>query len=144
MSHALVSTRRVLHAAGERIVACDRIRVSMERAGNFLGRVVRRLEHPDAALAWLTASWPSIVGIALSTRTRPVRCGGGRLEVAAESKAWQKQLDDMKREFCARINQSWRRPLVREIKFVPANPVPKHICHELDNEHTPFIRRRKP
>lgn len=116
----------------------------MERAGDFLGRVVRRLDHPDAALAWLTASWPGIVGTALSTRTRPVRCGGGRFEVAAESKAWQKQLDEMKREFCSRINQSWGGPLVREIKFVSANPVPKHICHELDNEHTPFIRRRNP
>lgn len=124
-------------------LACVRIRFPMERAGNFLGRVVRRMEHPDAALAWLEASWPGVVGKALATRTRPVRCKSGRLEIAAENKAWQKQLEEMKREFCARINQSWGGPLVREIKFVGAKPAPKHISHELNNEHTPFIRRRK-
>jgi predicted nucleic acid-binding Zn ribbon protein len=115
----------------------------MERAGNFLGRVVRRLERPEAALAWLSAAWPGIVGNALASRTRPIRCESGRLEIAAESKAWRKQLDEMKREFCARINQSWGGPLIREVKFTAEKPAPKHICHEMNNEHTPFIRRRK-
>lgn len=113
----------------------------MERAGNFLGRTLRRLESPDAALAWLTSAWPAIVGKALAARTRPLRCEKGRLEIAADGKAWQKQLDGMKREFCARINQAWGGNLIREVKFT-LKPGPKR-SHELDNEHTPFIRRRK-
>jgi predicted nucleic acid-binding Zn ribbon protein len=116
----------------------------MERAGNFLGRVVRSLERPEAALAWLTAAWPGVVGKALAARTHPIRCERGRLEIAAENKAWQQQFEEMKREFCARINQSWGGPLVREVQFVAAKPCPKHVSHELNNEHTPFIRRRKP
>jgi len=104
---------------------------------------VRRIEQPEAALAWLAAAWPGVVGKALAERTRPVRCDRGRLEVAAESKAWQKQLEEMKSEFCVRINQSWGAPLVREIKFVPPMPGLRHVSHEMNNEHTPFIRRRK-
>ena len=125
----------------------------MERAGNFLGRTLRRLERPEAALAWLSSTWPTIVGKALAARTRPIRCENGRLEIATDGKAWQKQLESMKQEFCARINQAWGGHLIREVEFIAAKralsakesagkPGPKR-AHELDNEHTPFIRRRK-
>ena len=46
----------------------------------------------------------------------------------------------MKAEFCARINQAWGGTLVREIKFV-SKPGPKRVSRELDNEHTPFVRK---
>ena len=49
----------------------------------------------------------------------------------------------MKSEFCAQVNKAWGSTLVREVKFVAAKPGPRHISHELDNEHIPFIRRRK-
>jgi predicted nucleic acid-binding Zn ribbon protein len=113
----------------------------MERAGHLLGRTLRRLDRPEAALAWLSSSWPQIVGKALAARTRPIRCENGRLEIAAEGKAWQKQLESMKSEFRARINQAWGGNLIRDIKFT-VKPGPKR-SRELDNEHTPFIRRRK-
>jgi hypothetical protein len=45
--------------------------------------------------------------------------------------------------FCAQVNKAWGSTLVREVKFVAAKPGPRHISHELDNEHIPFIRRRK-
>jgi hypothetical protein len=41
------------------------------------------------------------------------------------------------------VNKAWGSTLVREVKFVAAKPGPRHISRELDNEHTPFIRRRK-
>ncbi len=115
----------------------------MDKAGNFLGGVVRRLHRPEAAIAWLTSTWPKIVGKALAARTRPLRCENGRLEIVADNKAWRKQLEDMKTEFCDRINQAWGGKLIREVKFVAAKPGPKHISHELNNEHTPFVRRKK-
>jgi hypothetical protein len=49
----------------------------------------------------------------------------------------------MTREFCARINQAWGGNLVREVKFVEARGSSERIRHEIDNEHTPFIRRNK-
>jgi predicted nucleic acid-binding Zn ribbon protein len=113
----------------------------MQKAGEFLGSLARRMKRPEAALAWLSASWPTIVGKALATRTRPVRCEGGRLEIAADGKAWQNQLETMTHEFCARINKAWDGNLVREVKFVAGKPGLKRLPFELDNEHTPFIRR---
>ena len=125
----------------------------MERAGTFLGRTLRRLETPAAALAWLSSAWPGIVGKALAAHTHPLSFERGRLKIAADGKAWQKQLESMKQEFCARVNQAWGGHLIREVQFIaqkrlpraaekPAKPGPKR-AHELDNEHVPFIRRRK-
>jgi predicted nucleic acid-binding Zn ribbon protein len=114
----------------------------MERAGDFLGKVVRRLDRPEAALAWLASTWLAVVGQPLAAHTRPVRCDAHCLELTADAPAWQKQIEHMNRELCARINQAWGAILVREVKFVPAKPSPGRIRHEADNEYIPFIRRR--
>jgi predicted nucleic acid-binding Zn ribbon protein len=114
----------------------------MERAGDLLGRTLRRLKRPEAALTWLTAAWPQIVGPALAAHTRPLRCDQGCLEISADGKAWKKELEDLKPQFTVRINQAWGGTLVREIKFV-ARPGPRRLSHEIDNDHTPFIRRKK-
>ncbi|HXX17967.1 MAG TPA: DUF721 domain-containing protein [Candidatus Acidoferrum sp.] len=114
----------------------------MERAGDLLGRALRRLDQPEAALAWLSSAWPSIVGRALAAHTRPVQCGTGCLELATDGKAWQQQLERVKRELCGRINQAWGTTLVRDVRFVTAKHGLKRPPREVDNEHTPFIRRR--
>jgi predicted nucleic acid-binding Zn ribbon protein len=125
----------------------------MERAGDFLGRTLRRLKRPEAALSWLSAAWPQIVGTALAARTRPLRCDQGCLEIGINGKAWKKELEDLKPQFTARINQAWGSLLVREIKFVTAptapasangtvKPGPRRLPRELDNDHTPFIRKK--
>jgi hypothetical protein len=49
----------------------------------------------------------------------------------------------MHREIRDRINQAWGGTLVREVKFVAAKPGPRKIPRELDNNHTPFLRRRR-
>jgi len=116
----------------------------MERAGEFLGSVVRRLKQPDATFAWLAGAWPTVVGPALAAHTRPVRCDGDCLELAADGKAWQRQLETMQRDLCSRINQAWGGRLIREVRFVAAKPGPQGIRHEADNEYVPFIRRRCP
>jgi predicted nucleic acid-binding Zn ribbon protein len=123
----------------------------MNKASDILGRVARRLNHPEASLAWLSSSWPQIVGKTLAGHTSPLRCRNGRLDIAADTKAWQKQLEHMRSDFCARINQAWGSNLIREVKFVVGKRSPgtaassalKRIPYEFDNEHTPFIRRRK-
>jgi predicted nucleic acid-binding Zn ribbon protein len=115
----------------------------MERAGEILGRVLRRLERPEAALAWLSSAWPSIVGQSLAMHARPVRCTAGCLELIADGVAWQQQLQTMTHELCGRINRAWGASLVREVKFVPDRPAVNRPPREADNEHTPFIRRRR-
>ena len=115
----------------------------VEKVAEFMGRAVRRLERPEAALAWLTGSWATVVGKTLAAHTRPVRCESGLLEIATDGKAWRKQLESMKTEFRARVNQAWGGNLVREIKFVSAKPGPRRVPRELDNEHIPFIRSKR-
>jgi predicted nucleic acid-binding Zn ribbon protein len=115
----------------------------MDRAGNFLGGMLRQLKRPEAAVAWLAGVWPQVVGTTIAAHTRPVRCTAGCLEVATDGKPWQIQLETMRGEFCTQINRTWGGNLVREVKFVAAAR-PRHISHEFNNEHMPFIRSRKP
>jgi predicted nucleic acid-binding Zn ribbon protein len=126
----------------------------MNKASDILGRVARKLNRPEAALAWLSSSWPQIVGKTLASHTRPLRCQDGRLDIAADAKAWRKQLEHMTSDFRVRINEAWGSSLIREVKFVAskrlpnagggsAAPAPKRIPYEFDNDHTPFVRRRK-
>jgi hypothetical protein len=49
----------------------------------------------------------------------------------------------MKPEFCAQVNKAWGSTLIREVKFAASKPGPRKLPREIDNEHTPFIRRRK-
>jgi predicted nucleic acid-binding Zn ribbon protein len=117
----------------------------MNRAGDFLGNVIRRINHPDATLAWLESAWRSVVGPQLASHTRPLRCVNHRLELSADTVAWQSQLSTMEADLRRRINSAWGGTLVRELKFVPsvvrsASPA---VPRELDNSHTPFIRRRR-
>ncbi len=114
----------------------------MERAGEILGKVLRRLERPEAALAWLSSAWPSIVGPSLAMHAHPVRCMAGCLELAVDGQGWQQQLETISHELCGRINRAWGARLVREVKFVP-EPMANRPPREADNEHTPFIRRRR-
>lgn len=113
-----------------------------DRANSGKSRVPNR-EIGSRALTWLTRSWSTIVGKTLAAHTRPVLCEGGYLEVASDGKGWRKQLVNMKQEFCARVNQAWGGNLIREIKFVAAKPGPRRLPRELDNQHTPFVRKRK-
>jgi predicted nucleic acid-binding Zn ribbon protein len=125
----------------------------MERAGDFLGKVLGSLDQPGAGLAWLKSTWPAIVGKPLAAHTRPLRCGGKCLEMSADGRAWQQQVETMKRELCDRINQAWGGSLVREVKFVAdtggawdralSGRGPARVSHEFDNQHLPFLRWRR-
>jgi predicted nucleic acid-binding Zn ribbon protein len=114
----------------------------MNRAGDFLGNVFRRINRPEATLAWLESSWPSIVGPQLAAHTHPLRCVDHRLELSADSSAWRQQLSGMENDLRQRVNSAWGGALVRELKFVPVVAGSPRLSHELDNSHTPFIRRR--
>ena len=118
----------------------------MERAGNFLGNTFRKMKRPEAAIAWLSAVWPSVVGSTLAAHTRPVRCSHGRLEISADAKPWRRQIEGLSVEFSAQVNKAWGSTLVREVKFVASQAELRHVSKELDNNHTPFVRgnRKQP
>jgi predicted nucleic acid-binding Zn ribbon protein len=115
----------------------------MEKAGNFLGGMLRQWKRPEAAVAWLIGVWPTVVGATIAAHTRPIRCAAGCLDIATDGKPWQIQLETMNAEFCAQVNRNWGGNLVREIRFVPSS-IAGHISHEFNNDHTPFVRRGKP
>lgn len=130
----------------------------MERAADLLGRVARKLRRPEAPIAWLASCWPRIVGYTIATHARPVRCHAGCLEISADGKVWQSQLQDMSRDLQEQINRAWGGPLVHALKFTsPLKPcvaapelsgpagrrARRCVPYELDNDHTPFVRRRK-
>ncbi|HKV04539.1 MAG TPA: DUF721 domain-containing protein [Candidatus Acidoferrales bacterium] len=114
----------------------------MERAGEFLGKTLRRLDRPEAALAWLASRWPAIAGEALAAHTRPLRCHAGCLDLTADGTVWQDQLESMKQQLCGQINHAWGGNLVREVRFVAARPAQARVSFEADNSHIPFVRRR--
>ena len=115
----------------------------MQRAGDFLGQVVKRLGKKEAALAWLSAAWPGLVGQSLASHTRPVGYSAGTLEIEADRQPWQKQVQEMSADFCARINQAWGSTLISKVRVTAAPKKNSHVSREADNKYIPFIRRRK-
>ena len=113
----------------------------MERVADILGPTMRQLAHPHAALAWLEGRWPALVGEQLAAHTRPARCSGGFLKVSVDGKDWQDQIGGLEKELRDRINAAWGRELVREVRLVRQTRGRKTVPREIDNEHTPFIRR---
>ena len=98
------------------------------------------MKRPEATIMWLSAVWPSVVGSTLAAHTSPVRCMHGRLEIRADGKPWQRQIEGLSDEFRANVNKAWGSTLVREVKFVVTQAELRHISKELDNNHTPFVR----
>jgi len=115
----------------------------MERAGEILGKALRRLDRPEAALAWLSSAWPKIVGESLAMHAQPSRYSSGCLELTVDGKVWQQQIESMQRELFIRVNQAWGANLVRELRFLPDHRGEKRPPRAVDNSHTPFIRRQR-
>ncbi len=113
----------------------------MERAADILGAAMRRLERPEATMAWLAGAWAAIVGEQLAAHTKPIGVNGGILEVRASGADWQNQLECMSSEFREKINRAWGGGLVQELRFTAARATGS-LSKEADNQHTPFVRTR--
>ena len=109
----------------------------MKSAGEIIGHAMRRVEDSRAAGSWCQAMWPALVGKPLALHSRPSRCQEGTLRIEVDSAPWQKQMEDMRQEICARINRAWGGTLLRAVEIRlrrTAGP------RETDNEHLPFLR----
>lgn len=113
----------------------------MERISQILGQTIRRIDRPEATLAWLVAAWPELVGSSLAVHTRPVRCDRGRLDIATDAGHWAVEIGILERELCKRINDAWGTKLVGQVTVVA--PSESRVTRPFDNRHTPFIRRSR-
>ena len=52
----------------------------------------------------------------------PRAATGGLLEVTADAKAWQQEIEGMKRDLRDRVNRAWGGNLVRDVEFLAAKP----------------------
>lgn len=113
----------------------------MERAGDFLGVALRRIQDPSAATAWLNARWPTLIGETLAAHLRPTSCASGVLRVEADSREWKNQAEAMDKQLRERVNQFWGATLVREVRVELARRAGR-LPYEIDNNHVPFLRKR--
>lgn len=111
----------------------------MERAGDLLGVALRKMQDPGVASAWLEARWPSLIGGTLAAHLRPISCARGVLRVDADSREWKDQAEAMEQQLRERVNQSWGKTLVREVRIELTHR--KRLPYELDNHHLPFLRK---
>lgn len=112
----------------------------MERAGDLLGVALRRMQDPSVASAWLQARWPSLIGNTMAAHLRLISCARGVLRVDADSHEWKNQADAMEQQLRERINQSWGKTLVREVR-IELMHAHKRLSYEIDNHHLPFLRK---
>lgn len=64
----------------------------------------------------------------------------GVLRVEADSREWKNQAEAMEQQLRERVNQSWGRMLVREVRVELARPASR-LAYEVDNNHLPFLRK---
>lgn len=112
----------------------------MERAGDLLGVALRKMQDPSVAAAWLQARWPSLIGSPMAAHLRPISCARGVLKVNADSREWKNQAEAMEQQLRERVNQSWGKTLVRELR-VELTRERKRLSYEVDNHHLPFLRK---
>lgn len=113
----------------------------MERAGDFLGIALRKMQDPGAATAWLQARWSALIGETMAAHLKLKSCTEGILRIEADSREWKGQAEAMDQQLRERVNQSWRGMLVREM-HVDIAIQGKRLAYEIDNDHVPFLRKR--
>lgn len=57
----------------------------------------------------------------------------------ADSREWKNQAEAMEQQLCERVNQSWGKTLVREVRIELTQR--KRLSYEIDNHHLPFLRK---
>lgn len=89
----------------------------------------------------LSAAWPVVAGHAIAERSSVVALEGGVVTVAAEGKAWHRQLNIMAGQLQADLQRVSRVPLT-DILFVVANGDPDQWATERAPAPQSPIRKR--
>lgn len=76
----------------------------------------------------------------MAAHLRPISCTRGVLRVDADSREWKNQAEAMEQQLRERVNQSWGKTLIREVR-VGLTHERKRLPYEIDNHHLPFLRK---
>jgi predicted nucleic acid-binding Zn ribbon protein len=101
---------------------------------------MRRMDRPEAFLAWLKSGWPGMAGPVAARHCMPMRCEGGVLEIRVYGEGWVGELEDLRETLMGRINSAWGREIVRKIQVLGAAKAA--LPHSADPDHLPFIRKK--
>lgn len=71
----------------------------------------------DAQLVHVWELWDEVVGQTIAKHTRPAAFKGKLLLVEVSSSTWMHQLQFLKSDIIAKINDAFGKPMVEEIKF---------------------------
>jgi len=120
----------------------------MERIGNEVERGLARAGGGEGlSLSELTSHWPAAVGDQISRNAWPLRMGrDGTLHVATSSATWAFELDRMRPEIAARLEEALGETAPKELRFrpgpLPEPPAPADSTRsEPMPEATPEVRR---
>jgi predicted nucleic acid-binding Zn ribbon protein len=86
--------------------------------GNIIGDVLKNYRREsDAELIMVWQIWDSIVGDVISPNAKPAAFKGRVLLVHVSSSTWIHQLQFLKKEMIAKLNQALGKTLIDDLKF---------------------------
>lgn len=86
--------------------------------GNIISNVLRSYRHEaDEGLVQIWDLWDRAVGENIAKNARPEAFKGKLLLVNVTSSAWAHELQFLKKDIIAKVNQAMGKALVEEIKF---------------------------
>ena len=86
--------------------------------GSIISKVLKTCRYEsDEELTQVWSLWDSIVGEAIAENARPAAFKGKLLLVHVTSSAWIHQLQFLKKDIIAKVNDALGKELVEEIKF---------------------------
>ncbi len=89
-----------------------------EHIGSVINRVLKTCRHEsDEELIKVWNLWNSAVGDVVAENTRPAAFKGKLLLVQVVSSSWMNQLQFLKTDIIAKINDAFGKDMVGEIKF---------------------------
>jgi|SRR5215470_15146906 len=65
--------------------------------------------------------WPSLVGEKLASVTAVTAVQGSRVVINVPDKIWRQQLNQMRSQLLAKMNEPWATPWIKEIAFTYEN-----------------------
>src|SRR3990167_4209307 len=105
----------------------------MEKLGEILDKSLKRLDlSPRLDEYGVWPIWNDIVGATIARNAQPEKIRNGTLFVKVSGATWMQELQYMKEMISQKLNQSWRREVVRTFFFLvenrerePARPKPQ-------------------
>jgi predicted nucleic acid-binding Zn ribbon protein len=86
--------------------------------GSIIDEVLKKYRHEtDAELMQVWQIWDNIVGAVIAQNAKPAAFNGRILLVHVSSSAWIHQLQFLKKEMIAKLNDRLGKTLVEDLKF---------------------------